>query len=277
MAKAFTTVSLIRGKEPMLRRMVFEVRYDDGQLYLDRCGRLLKELLAGAPDWVVSPTPTPQGTSVFNLRTGMQLGISIASTGLTLDKTGTGEVIDPGEVDSFLAQVEGILTRVLDELEVKQFTRVGYREYFHFPCESKEEAEKWLQELGLVTVTPDLYAAFGGTPDAVGISVVLQAADLRYRIALSGVEQAAQVPVGETILTVQASAVSKDRKKALIETLKKQRQHQVASAFVVALDIDAYLLEPAEPDLLAFAQEQSQSNLKRFREALPKDSARKGK
>src|SRR5262245_4350102 len=120
MAKAFSTFTLIRGREPLLRQVACEVRYHDGQLYLDRCGRLLKVLLGKAPEWAAAPGPTPQGTSAYNLRTGAQLGFSMASASLALDKTATDEVIDQAEVDEFLRQVDTAFALVLDELEVTE-------------------------------------------------------------------------------------------------------------------------------------------------------------
>jgi hypothetical protein len=277
MAKPFSTHTLVRGKEPMLRRMLCEVRYQDGQLYLDRCGRLLKQLLGQAPEWVVAPNPTPQGTAVYNLRTATQLGVSMNSTSLTLDKTTTNEVIDPAEAEEFLAQIGSVLGLVLDELEVSDFTRIGFREQYYFSFEDKEESEKWLQDLGLVVVAPSLSQAFAASPDALGVSLVLQGQDCRYRIALNGIERNAQIPVGETVLAVRASTVPRGQRKVLLEAMKKQRQRQINSAFAVEVDIDAFQLEPVEPDLNGFAREHAQTNLQQFREALPKDPAKKGR
>ena len=277
MAQAFRTPLLVLGKEPLLRRIVCEARYQDGQLYLDHCGRLLKRLLTGAPEWVVAPDPTPQGTAVYSLRTGVQLAFSMSSASLVLDKTATDEVIDEAEVAGFLEHVESTLGLVLDELEATEFTHVGYREHHYFSFETKEESEKWLQELGVATITPALYQAFATTPEALGVALVMQGEDCRYRIALNGIERSAQIPAGETVLNVRASAAPRNQKQVLIEALKKKRQRQINSAFAVVLDIDAFLLNPTEVNLRAFAQEHAETNLKRFREALPKDRIRKGK
>jgi hypothetical protein len=84
------------------------------------------------------------------------------------------------------------------------------------------------------------------------------------------------LPVGDTVLTVRASAADKNQRKVLLETLKKNRQRQVNSAFAVVLDIDAFLLDPADPDLAAFAREHARTNLQSFREALSKDITGKG-
>jgi len=217
MAKSFSAYTLVRGKEPLLRRMLCEVRYEDGQLYLDHCGRLLKRLLKEAPEWVVAPNPTPQATSAYNVRTGTQLAFAMNAASLSLDKTTADDVIGTDELPGFLDQLDTTLDLVLDELEVTEFTRLGYREHYYFPCDNKEESERWLLDLGLVTVAPTLGQAFSATVESVGVAISTQGTDCRYRIGLNTVERSAQVPFGETTLTVQASAVPKGQKKALVE------------------------------------------------------------
>jgi hypothetical protein len=78
MSKSFTTVNLLHGKEPILRHMTCEVRYE-GYLYLDHCGRLLKKLVGDGSEWIVAPNPTVQGTTAFNIVTGTSLVFNIGS------------------------------------------------------------------------------------------------------------------------------------------------------------------------------------------------------
>jgi hypothetical protein len=142
-----------------------------------------------------------------------------------------------------------------------------------------EESGKWLTDLGLVTLAPSFLTAFGGTsPESFGISVVFEGADARYRIQLHGVERSAQIPIsGGDLLAIRASAVPKNQKQALTEALKQKRQRQINSAFSAVLDIDAFLLEPDECDPRAFVERHANTNLQRFREAVAKDTGKKGK
>ncbi len=277
MAKPFSIYTLIRGKEPLLRQMACEFRYHDGQLYLDRSGRLLKQLVADSPDWIIAPDPTAQGTSLYNIRIGTRLAFSLSSTSLVLDKSSSDEVIAEDEVASFLDQVDSTFGLIVDELEITEFLRIGYREQFHFPFEKKEDSEKWLGDLGLFTVAPSLYGAFSSTPEALSFALLLQGEECRYRIALTGMERSAQIPIGEATLAVRSSTVHENQRKVLMETLRKERQRQINSAFAVVLDIDAFLLEPREPDMRRFVEEHAGSNLKLFRESLPKEPPKKGK
>src|SRR5438093_11641415 len=120
MTKAFSTVTLLKGKEPFLRRLVCEVRFQDGQLYLDHTGRLLKKLVRD-PAWVIGPEPTTKGTTVFHMVEGVQLSFSMHAASLDLDRSNADEVIDSDEVDRYIARTEETLGFVADELEVAEF------------------------------------------------------------------------------------------------------------------------------------------------------------
>src|SRR5262245_20384418 len=121
MGKAFRLVHHLQGKEPVLRRVVCEVRYQDGQLYLDHCGRLLKGLLGEAPEWILAPDPTPQGTTLYNPRTGTQLGFSVSSASPSLDRTTADEGVEDDEAKEFLEQADAVVGLILGELEITQF------------------------------------------------------------------------------------------------------------------------------------------------------------
>jgi hypothetical protein len=276
MSKPFTTVTRLHGKEPLLRNMTCEVRYEDGYFYLDRCGKLLKKLIGDGTEWVVTSNPTAQATTVFHILDGMALGFGFRSASLTLDRTVADEVIGAEEAEAFVKQAGDVLEEVIDELEVTEFTRVGYREQYYFPFENKEESEKWIGELGLFSAPENLLAAFHATPEALLASVVVQGHDCRYRIALSGIERSAQIPVGDLNIVVQTSAATKKQKRAVLEAMKKKRQRQIDSAFAVVLDIDAFLLEPAECDLATFVGDRNRTNLQMFRDAVEKQT-QKGK
>jgi hypothetical protein len=277
MAKAFSTVKLLKGKEPFLRRIVCEVRFRDGQLYLDHTGRLLKRLVRD-PTWVVTPEPTSQGATVFHMVEGIRLSFSMHSASLDLDWSNSDEVIYSEEVDQYIARAEETLGFVVDELEVTEYERLGFRQWYYFSFDAKEETEQWLRELRLFSFSPDLAASFNATPESLGVSLILQGQECHYRIALNSIERSAQLPMGgDTNLNVRASGVSQRQKSVLLEALKQKRQRKLNSSYAAVLDIDTYRNEPKELDLSQFLTESSENNLERFRNALPQEEGKKGK
>src|SRR6266481_999754 len=138
MAKGFTTVHLIRGKEPLLRQIVCEVRFRDGHLYLDHSGRLLKKLVRDAA-WVVTPEPTPQGTTLLHMVEALRLSFSMHSASLDLDWSNSDEVIGSDEAGRYIARAEETLGFIPDELEVTEYERLGFRQWYYFSFDGKEE------------------------------------------------------------------------------------------------------------------------------------------
>lgn len=271
MAKGFSTYHPVNGKEALLRQMVCEVRFNDGQLYLDHCGRLLKGLMKDSGDWIIGPDPSPKGTSVLNIVSGMHLNFSSNAASLTVDQTEATEIISEDEAEVFLQQVEPVLGFVVDELQATEFMRLGFRETYYFSCDSKEESEEWISGLGVLTVAPSVFEAYKAKPEAIGLRLVLEAENCRYRIALDGIERPAQVPVGEMTLNIHKASLHEKQGKALTEALKKKRQRQLDAAFAVKLDIDAFQLEPTEPNIGEFVRERHATNLELFRDALSKE------
>ncbi len=277
MAKGFTTTRLFKGKEALLRQMVCEVRYLDGHLYLDHCGRLLRKLIQSSPEWIFGADPTPKGTAVFHLVAGVTLSFSMHGASLDLNKTGTDEFIDTDEAQRFAQLAEDTLGLVFDELEVQQWSRIGVRELYYFPCESKADAERWLKDLSIHSVSSTLAEAFSCTLDAVGFSALMEGEDCSYRIAVNGMERSAQVPFGDVNLTIRSSGLPKHQQETLAQTLKKQRQRQINSAFATVLDIDAFRINPVELDVAEFIRDCTSHNLERFRSAIPPGNGKKGR
>jgi hypothetical protein len=278
MAKGFKTVRLLNGKEPLLRQIICEVRVQDGHLYLDHTGRLLKKLIQASPEWVLGPLdPNPKGTVAFHLVEGLTLSFSINGASLDLNRTATDEIIEENEAQQFAQRAEETLGLVFDELEVKEWARIGVREIYYFPCESKTDAEQWLEKLALCSVSTTLAESFNSKINAVGLTLVMDGEDCSYRIALNGAERPAQVPIGDNTLNIRSSGLAEKQSQALTTRLKQQRQRQIAPAFSVVLDIDAYRLNPVELEVGNFIQECIDNNLGRFRSSIPNANGKKGK
>jgi hypothetical protein len=270
-------VHLIKGKEPLLRRVVCEVRFRDGHLYLDHCGRLLKKLVNSSPEWILGNEATPGGAQAFQMASGSALAFSRHSTSLSMDYTTADETIEDTQVEQFAEVADDAFGLIFDELEVKEWSRIGYRESYHFSCESKAEAFRWLTELGLVTVSATLPGSFQGTPQAIELSFELEGTDCSYRIGLGGIERAAQVPIGDATLTVRPSLLPEKQKDVLKQKLKQQRQRQINAAFAALIDIDAYRENPVEVEPGSFIRECNTENLHRVRAAIPTTNNKKGK
>lgn len=260
-------IHLLRGKEPMLRQLIFELRYRHGYTYLDRCGKILNRILRDAPEWVLGSEGSPQGAALYSMRNRCRFSFSSTKLDLGLDYTTADDEMPAEDIATFVEYVAYFSRLITDELTLNEFPRLGLRLLYYFPCSSKEESEKWLQGLGAFTVSPRVLEAFGGELDAAGMSLVVFGKDCRYRIALNGVETSAQLDMGPEILTVRASALKENQRKMLLDQLKEKRRRQVNSGYAVVVDVDAYLEEPPKPDPEDFARRIIQNALPTIRSA----------
>jgi len=61
----------IAGKSAIYHKLVFEVRYEEGWVYLDRCGTTVNRILSTYPDWVVKQDGiSPLNALLVNLDSG---------------------------------------------------------------------------------------------------------------------------------------------------------------------------------------------------------------
>jgi hypothetical protein len=238
----------IKGKPSILQKLVFELRYRSGFTYLDKCGRTLNAIMRFQPEWVPSNQPNPESTNLVSINSGCRFSFSYSSLIFSLEKPIGGDSLAQNEVRGFIEQVEFVSQIVIDQLGLDDFSRIGFRVWYLFNCRSKEEAEQWLQDLGFYSITEQTNEAFPGTLEATNFTAIIVGADRKFRIALNGVENQAQMDIGQEILNVRASSLSKDQKKVLQQQEKVKHRMLVNPSYAAMIDVDAFQEEPLSVD-----------------------------
>jgi hypothetical protein len=260
---------LLKEKEPILQKIVFELRYRRGFSYLDKCGRTINAIMDDYPEWTTDPgNPNPQAASLISLANSCVLSIGTKKLDLSLEIPVGGEPLGPDEVDMFSAQVDQTTGIVTDQLGLNEFGRIGCRLWYIFPCENQEDSERWLSSLQCYSVTPKLVEAFGGVKEAVGVAIVITGGDRAYRIAFNGVQRTATVDLGAGILNVRVRDLSSDQQRMLREQEKAKASVRRAPEFPAMIDIDAYVENPESPDTRSFVTSTHAEALDRLRTAV---------
>jgi len=270
MTQPYKVVRQIHGKEAFLRTIAAELRFHDGYRYLDRCGFFLNWVTRNSPDWVVPNQPTPQGTAVLNLRTGVSIALSSNNAAIALDRTEDLEEITPEDIEHYIQEADKILNKIILEFEVSKFARLGFRQQFWFPADSIDDTEQWILGLGLVVKKTPLHVNFEAEPYATGLSFVMLGQECRYRVGINGHERAASIPVSNTLVNIQQSTAGEHRRK-LLEEMQKTRSRVKGAKFFAEVDIDAYLLDPEQVEIRGFLSSHSQQDLELFRKAVASD------
>jgi hypothetical protein len=239
------SLNAVRGKEAILHKVVFELRYWYGMTYLDRCGRTVNAIMKDYPEWtLLSDHPNPQSAPLVSLTNSCRFNFSGRKLDLSLERPLGEDPLGPDDVEQFADQTEKVTAVVLDQLGLQEFSRIGFRTWFLFPGESQDDSERWLQGLGCFSVSAEVASSFRGEVEAVSVAVVIAADDRKYRLAFSGVERQAQVKIGEGLLNVRTRDLHEKQHQVLLEQQRiKARLHR-SPEHAAMIDVDVYTEEP---------------------------------
>jgi hypothetical protein len=264
-AKPLNTQISIQGKLSLLYKLVFELRYRYGYTDLDRCGKTINAIMRESPEWVLkSEQVNPQGTALISIANQCSFNFSSLKLDFSIEQPATAELTRP-EVEQFSSQVDLRTALVIDQLGLREFTRIGLRAWYLFPIPNKEESERWIQKLGILKISESMTNAFEGEIEAVGISLVMVGTDRKYRIGLNGVEKCAMIDLGSELMALRTSTLPRNR-----DSLPKGQNPRLYSppSFGVMLDIDSYQEDPNPVEPRDFLETSLSQGLKRFESAV---------
>jgi hypothetical protein len=241
----------LNGKRSILQKIVFELRYSYGFSYLDCCGRTLNVLSRDLPEWFPrSDQVSPQNAPLVSAKNGAVLNFNAQKLDLSFERALGKDPVSDDEVKSFISQADETTAVIVDQLGLKEFTRIGFRAWLLFTAGSKEETEKWLLGLNWYSVAPKLVTAFGGRePESVGAALVLKSDDRSFRIGFNGVERQMQIDLGEGVLSIRSSSLPKGQREHLLKQQQVKRLKIENPIFGAMIDIDAYQDDPAAKTL----------------------------
>src|SRR5947209_974107 len=75
----------VHGKVPILYKLVYELRYREGYVYLDKCGRIITQIQRFSPEWVLQGDPNPLSASLVSMENAAVFGFSSTSLSLGLE------------------------------------------------------------------------------------------------------------------------------------------------------------------------------------------------
>jgi hypothetical protein len=179
-------------------QVVFEVRYDEGYRYLDRCGETLVRIRKYNPSWIPGSTD-PQRSVVTNHEQQLALNIGneslIVTTIEELDSTGMGK-----KIEVLSKEAESLYKIIVESLNVPNTVRVGLRCRFIAPADTLEEANRFITRAASSPMLDALRTYTKFEPRSASMLYVLEDPEsgLRKRIEFSAV---ARVQVGGPPIT----------------------------------------------------------------------------
>lgn len=231
----------------VVHRYVLELRYESGELYWDRAGRIAREIVA-TEGWGLE---TIDGNACRVSLPEKNVSFSFGAGKLDLSQTQSKEVLELMPAEEFGATADSLAGIVTKALEVNFFPRIGFRAWTLFPTSDREDSYRVAKNLRLFRTDPESQGALGDISE-VGYRLTVERADHMLRIAMSPFEQLVELPVS---VMQAARARARDHRRhqrqIMFDKMKAEKVVKNYPQFGLLLDLDAFIEEPPCPDQLS--------------------------
>ena len=228
-------------------RCVFELRYEQGEFYWDRCGRIARQL-AAREGWELKSLDF-NGCHICQEEKNLIFSYTPSKLDLTQSQNrDISELMPPAEFAAIATEFSGIVIEVLD---INTFPRIGFRHWTLFGTESIEEASKKIGEVSFFRPCEALSDL--GELSLMSHSVVITRPDFMVRVAIAPFEQ--QINIAPSVLEAAKAKAShrypKEQRSILLQKLKAKKAIKEYPAVGMMIDLDAYIEDPEYPDQLS--------------------------
>jgi hypothetical protein len=236
----------LSGRDRLSHKFVFELRYDYGFTYLDRCGRIVNYILKTWPEWMLANTsPNPQNAPLLSIQNNCRFNFSARKLDFSVEQTIGEPSLSEEDRDSFIVQVDELTRFLIRELDLSEFSRIGFRTWYLVPARDEADAEQWLKDQEFFTISKGFLSLFPeGKQKAASIAVIVEADDRHYRVALNSIERTISLELGDNVLNIPAHSLPKNQRDHLIKQIKEKKRRQHNPQFAAMVDIDAYQEDP---------------------------------
>jgi hypothetical protein len=236
---------VIGGKTALCHKLVFEARYEQGYVYLDRCGMTVNRLTASNSGWVPQAI-NPQNAPLVHVPTGAAFNFGPEKYDFSLTQAAGAIALRNDDVDQFISLLDAVSQIVNQELTLRTFSRKGFRVWYLFPTASDEESNEWLARLGSFTTSPHVAQSFEAVIQTNGYVVVLRAADRKLRIAANPVERLENLDLGSATVRALPRSLPHGQRDALLRQLRERGRVIANPQFAVMIDVDVFVDSPVD-------------------------------
>ena len=200
----------------VLEQVILELRYENGYLYLDNCGKTLRNIM---DKW---PTAKVDSANVGEAKLDVlnkNLSMTFSPHRVAFSQSYPSGISDLGEFSDFA------LNTVRELFEISAFTRVGNRFVYMLKVEDEQESLDYIRKTGFLAIPPEKVAHIGDTVKNAGV---------RFQITRDG----------EVCYTVNLAHVSRKLDLQLPKPIKHDTGTFIFSG--LSIDIDFFTMKPIE-------------------------------
>lgn len=235
--------------KPKLAKQVFEIRYERGYRYLDRCGEALlifEDLLPRETGKTWMPEEI--------VPAGAKLKCPELDVILVFDTARMIVEQEPADVEFDFPRLCNTAYSVISaRFDLGTVIRMGCRRFFLSPVDSTEAAAQLSLRLspikGFPGLEPQKYH-----PRSIELTAVFETADEDegYRVSASPTVNAGAPDVLDQRLLSPPRLLPSGQKEALLAQLQRRKQREKSPVAGVMIDIDYYWTRPVKVELKSF-------------------------
>lgn len=234
----------------VLHKFIYELRYDYGYSYLDRCGATINDILKTNPGWFVDNINHQSGRMSLD---GKQVIFNFNSDKLDLSQQQSEKIQRLLDIEEFSEIANKMTNKVVDRLGLEQFSRIGFRVLRLFRMDSPEESKAKVKSLNILSIG-NVEKLIDCKVEEVSFSSTIKSTNGNARISVSNLEQNIKIdPATLKALNISSKEVSsldsKERKPALIRQLKLKKALEYCPLYSILVDIDIFIEEPPYSEL----------------------------
>jgi len=236
---------------PVIHKLIYELRYDYGYTYLDRCGAVINNILRENPDWFI-PEATPQRGIVQRLQDDVKFCFGSLKLDLTHEQSGT--VAELVSIEEFARIADTFTKTVVERLELLDFTRIGFRTWRLFEMSTFDVAKQAIVDLEAVP-KDKLHLLGMDQVDELSLQIVAETEGVMTRLAVAAVQQNIEVaPAMRKAATQVPHRFPSGQRRVLLDKVKAEKLVKHFPAYAVLVDTDHHTDDPPYPERLSVSE-----------------------
>jgi len=252
----------MRQFPPKLDNLVLEIRYDNGNLYFDRCGQCLSDVERECEGWLTRNTDAATGT-MERLDRRFRVGFNNRKFDFSAQQASETDLEEIAE------EASGIWRIIQANLGLDTFMRIGYRPVYLLATRDVDEAEDMLRSSELNVKVPDNLSQ--PSYDIKSRQTVIQFTkdSIEYRVKFGSITRHEAVNPSN-ILSGDPRALSERQREFRIEQLRQMAEYSGNPMYAVCLDVDCVTYEPEGASIVDYVLGQNETIKRDFLPILEK-------
>jgi hypothetical protein len=238
----------MKAKKVVLYSVIFEVKYAQGYVYLDRCGQTINDIQNDLKGWTVVASPSPDTATLS--RVSKDFIVSFNSDRFNF----TANYASETHPDQTCQDAAALWKIIKGNLGLTSFYRMGCRLNYNIPFLSWDEAKAFTATAMLSA--PIFHPLIDNSFELLhsSDSSCFAKDGIEYRLEVSPIQRAEGVDPNRLVIA-EGRSLPKGQRQARLDYQKRIAKYSRDPMFVVQLDVDCVWYDPEEVDVVKYMKD----------------------